>query len=247
MAVSNDCARFLRHPKPFDRGAAVGAIDAILWPDAAILSALCVGWRGHWQANTAVDNARLWAESDGLCAIIGERILELEPNGPAASFGRHANGLPFDAVASWADQRNASVAQLEYATDADFLLGDRTGALCELNLCWRWCGLGRFSWYVSWTFSRTLEFWNSSDSLLISFLVLLLAGRVEKIVCQHFLACNFNFFITFLRNLHFSAWFQINVADITGRQCTECIPVSTEYPTELTENVQCLVNESHAI
>lgn len=155
MAVPDDRARLLRHPEPLDCGAVVGAADAVLWPDAAVLSALCVGRRGHRQANSAVDYARLRRQSDGLRAVVCERVLELEPNGPAVAFGRHANGLPLDAVAGRARQRDAPVAQPEHAADADILLGDRTGAVRQLHVRRRRCGLGQFSWYVSWGVSVT--------------------------------------------------------------------------------------------
>lgn len=141
MAVSNNCTRFLRHAKSFNRCAIICAVNAIFWCITPIISALCVGWCCDRQRNSSFHNTWLWCKGNGLRPFVGECFFELKPNGFAVTFGWYANGLPFNAIIIGTNQRNATLAKYEFTADTNFLFGNGAGNVRKCIIRRRWCEL----------------------------------------------------------------------------------------------------------
>lgn len=124
MGISNSRPIILRHVITFDSGAVISNANAILRFVIAVVSALCIGRRIHRKGNFALDNSCFWFESDALCPIICERLLEHQPNGLAAAKRRHTNCLPLAVIVVGTNQRNAAIAKHESLTNANILFGN---------------------------------------------------------------------------------------------------------------------------
>lgn len=139
MGLPDSCPSLLRHTEPFDSRAIIGNAGTVFWFYTSIVYALCFGRCGHWQRNFTINNASLRCQSDALCSVFSQHLFECQPNGLIVAKWRHSDCLSFIAVIIWTNQRNATTAEHQYATNASFLFANGTGMMMKITIEWEKC------------------------------------------------------------------------------------------------------------
>lgn len=126
---------FLISPSPSDPS--VPRPDALLPRQTAAVHALCGRRCRHCHRNSALHHQAVRGQAAAVRAAGRQHHHQHQPHGHAVPVGRHADRLPFDAVADRAAEGHAAAARHQYVADAAVLSGVQPDDVRNVRLCRR--------------------------------------------------------------------------------------------------------------